>query len=48
MHGGGAKRVSFFKKNSNRVKFEICFEFGLKIKKNRWGWFALPFLFFFF
>ena len=28
MHGGGAKR---------RVKFEICFKFGLKIKKNSDG-----------
>jgi hypothetical protein len=33
MHGGGAKRVRF-KKNQTRVKFKICFKFGLKIKKN--------------
>jgi hypothetical protein len=32
MHGGGAKRVRF-KKNQTRVKFKICFKFGLKIKK---------------
>jgi hypothetical protein len=33
MHGGGAKRVSL-KKIQIRVKFKICFKFGLKIKKN--------------
>jgi hypothetical protein len=32
MHGDVAKRVSF-KKNQIRVKFKICFKFGLKIKK---------------
>jgi hypothetical protein len=32
MYGGGAKRVRF-KKNKMRVKFKICFKFGLKIKK---------------
>jgi uncharacterized membrane protein len=33
MHGGGAKRVRFKKKFQMRVKFKICFKFGLKIKK---------------
>jgi hypothetical protein len=33
MHGGGAKRVRFKKKIQMRVKFKICFKFGLKIKK---------------
>jgi hypothetical protein len=33
MHGGGAKQVRF-KKNQTRVKFKICFKFGLKIKKS--------------
>jgi hypothetical protein len=32
MLGGGAKQVRF-KKNQTRVKFKICFKFGLKIKK---------------
>jgi hypothetical protein len=36
MHGGGAKRVRF-KKIQMRVKFKICFKFGLKIKKNPAG-----------
>jgi hypothetical protein len=33
MHGGGAKRASFKKNFQTRVKFKICFKFGLKIKK---------------
>jgi len=35
MHGGGAKRPSFEKKNRNQVKIEICFKFRLKIKKKK-------------
>jgi hypothetical protein len=32
MHGGGAKLASFKKNFQIRVKFKICFKFGLKIK----------------